>query len=224
MLRRPGAGRPPAVGVAAGDVEHPWPAGPDPDRRRPTLIRLGVQSGVVQGVELPVEVDRPVAFPEQPDYPQRLLESGDGPDGSRSHRAGCSRSRRCRGRGRTGRGPGGRWSARSGPASRDGDGRCRQRRRPAARCGQGRCRGCHRQSVEVAMRRRRNGGQIGEFRSPDRVRPEADHVVGQPDRVVPTAVQIVEPRQIQRQGGAQECGGLNLHRDMMLSTCTAPCR
>ena len=33
MLRSPGAGRPPPVGVAAGDVEHPRAAGADPDLR-----------------------------------------------------------------------------------------------------------------------------------------------------------------------------------------------
>src|ERR1700722_3110852 len=49
-------------------------------------------------------------------------------------------------------------------------------------------------------------------------------MVRQPDRVVAIAVQLVEPGPVEGKGGSQKCGGLNLHRDMMLSTCTARCR
>ena len=40
-------------------------------------IGFGVQSGVVQRVEPPLEIDRAVAVPEQPDHRQRLLETAD---------------------------------------------------------------------------------------------------------------------------------------------------
>lgn len=42
------------------------------------MVGLGVQAGLVQRVELAVEVDRAVGVPEQPDHPQGFLEAADG--------------------------------------------------------------------------------------------------------------------------------------------------
>src|ERR1700742_5362623 len=39
VFRRPCAGRPPAIGVPSGDVEHPRAAGPAPARWPPVLVR-----------------------------------------------------------------------------------------------------------------------------------------------------------------------------------------
>src|SRR5439155_4224409 len=59
ILRRPGAGRPPAVSVTASDVEHAGTGTTDPDWWELALIRFGVEPSVLEPVELTFEVDRP---------------------------------------------------------------------------------------------------------------------------------------------------------------------
>ena len=49
----------------------------DPDRRKAALVRFGVEARVMQPVEPAVEVDRAVAFPQQPDHLQRFGEPSD---------------------------------------------------------------------------------------------------------------------------------------------------
>ena len=62
----------------------------------------------------------------------------------------------------------------------------------------------HGERVEVAMRRVRDLGEVRELRRPDRVRPEAHEVIGQPDRVVAPVVDLGDPAEIQRKRRSQE--------------------
>ncbi len=52
----------------------------------------------------------------------------------------------------------------------------------------------HRQRVEMTVRRRRCGREVGELRRPDRIWPEAHHVVRKPNRMIPAAVQRAQIR------------------------------
>ena len=67
--------------------------------------------------------------------------------------------------------------------------------------------------VEMPVRRRRGGGEVGELGRPDRVGPEADHVVGQPDRMVAAGVVLLDHVDAERQRCAQEGCGLDFHCD-----------
>ena len=63
--------------MAARDVEHARAARADPDLREAALVGLGIHARMMQLEELPFEIDRPVALPEQADHFQRLLETAD---------------------------------------------------------------------------------------------------------------------------------------------------
>ena len=78
----------------------------------------------------------------------------------------------------------------------------------------------HGERVEVAMRRVRDLGEVGELRRPDRVRPEAHEVIGQPDRVVAPVVDLGEPAEVERQRGSQERGQLEGHGPVIVRPTT----
>ena len=78
--------------------------------------------------------------------------------------------------------------------------------------GQHRRRARHGHRVEMPVRRGRGRGKVGEFRRPDRIRPEADHVIGQPDRMIAARIVLLDHVEPERQGGAQEGCGLDFHR------------
>src|SRR5690349_22740186 len=52
--------------------------------------------------------------------------------------------------------------------------------------------------IEMPVRRGRDRREIGEFRRPDRVGPEADHVIGQPDRMIAAGIEAFEDRKSTR--------------------------
>src|SRR3546814_2434165 len=54
VFRRPRAGRPPAIGVTAGDVEHARATGADPDARELACVRFGIEARVMEFEELEI--------------------------------------------------------------------------------------------------------------------------------------------------------------------------
>ena len=146
----------------------------------------------MQVVELAVEIDGAIAFPEQPDDVQRFLEAADGLGEVEPIRHGVLglAAAETEDEAALGEVVDGQRALRKqhGMPSHRVDNAGRQRH--VLR--QHRCSGRDRHAVEMAMRGRRNGCQIGEFGRPDGVRPETHHVIGQPDRVVAAAVELLE--------------------------------
>ena len=69
--------RQPAVALAAGDPEHPRLVGGDPDRRAARRVRREPEHGVLERVELALEVDGALGAPQQAHHVERLVEVAD---------------------------------------------------------------------------------------------------------------------------------------------------